>query len=46
MFVICLVMMGFCIGSGDNLVAMSFAMNLANVSALMKTRKETRDERE
>lgn len=45
-FVICLLMMGFCIGRGDHLMAASFAMNLASVSFLMITRKEMKDESE
>ena len=43
-FVICIVMMGFCVGCGEWLVAVSFAMNLVCVVLLAVTRDETRDE--
>ena len=41
--VICLVMMGFCAGCGEQLVAASFAMNIVCVALLMTIRKEMRD---
>ncbi len=44
--VICLMMMGFCAGCGDSLVAVSFAMNIVCVAVLMITIKEMRDGRE
>ncbi|WP_288946575.1 hypothetical protein [uncultured Porphyromonas sp.] len=42
--VICLVMMGFSAGCGDDRLAGSFAMNLVCVAVLMITRKEVGDE--
>lgn len=40
---ICLLMMGFCAGCGDYLVAASFAMNVVCMVLLAVTRKEMRD---
>lgn len=42
-FVVCLVMIGFCFGCGAYLVAGSFAMTLVNAVLLMMIRKEMRD---
>ena len=42
--VICLVMMGFSAGCGDDRLAGSFAMNVACMVLLAVTRKEMRDE--
>lgn len=41
--VICLVMMGFCAGCGEQLVAASFAMNIVCLVLLAVTRKEMRN---
>lgn len=38
--VICLLMTGFCVGSGDHLVAASFAMNLVCVAVINLMNKE------
>lgn len=41
--VICLVMVGFCAGCGEQLVAASFAMNIVCLVLLEVTRKEMRN---
>lgn len=41
--VICLVMMGFCAGCGEQLVAASFAMNIVCMTLLAVTRKEMKN---
>lgn len=44
--VICLVMMGFCAGCGEQLVAASFAMNIVCMTLLAVTRKEMKNGKE
>lgn len=45
-FVICLVMMGFCFGCKDYIMAASFAMNIVCVTLLAVIRKEMKNGQE